>query len=719
MEVKNETILIQYNRIFNFFKKDKNNDTKILERAFKMAFQAHKNCYRKSGDPYICHPLSVSEICTFEMGLDFTSGICAILHDCIEDTNISLENIKSVFGEEKSNIIDGLTKIKNIIKNPQKSNCIDNFRKLMLSLVKDLRVILIKIADRLHNMRTLQYMPREKQLIISYETLHIYAPIACRMGLYNIKSELEDLSMQYINRNEYNYVSFKLKKIQRECYSLIKEFIYPIKKSLKEQNIECKIIERTKSIFSIWNKMKNKNISFSNLYDLFAVRIIINNSKHPKTDCWRVYSIITDHYFPNQNRLRDWISNPKSNGYQSLHTTVKGYNKWIEVQIRTKNMNEIAERGIAAHWKYKENNKDSTIDKWIHKVRDLIKKPIKNENLIDEFKMNLFEDEIFVYTPKGELIKLPKRSIVIDFAFEIHTDIGMHCIGAKINNKIESLKYVLQNGDHVEIITSKKQNPNKDWLNFVITSKAKDKIRNFLLISRNKNIQIGKNNLHYQMNKINININQNNLYMIMKYYNILSINDLYCKFINKKYNINSDIKQYVQQHNIKNNILKYNKYDINKRNQYSKSLILTKNGFNFLNYELSRCCNPIQGNYIFGFITSDHRIKIHKTNCLNSVRLFNKYFYRVINIKWKSDKNIKFNLKLQNELLNKNDLFYEISKYISINLKIVVNTKFASYNKDGKINSIISLNVNNDKSSNEIEKKIKLINGIYYVNRIC
>jgi guanosine-3',5'-bis(diphosphate) 3'-pyrophosphohydrolase len=476
LEAEKNEILKRYRALLRACKSTlQKGDKRMIRKAFDMALESHKDMRRKSGEPYIYHPIAVAQIAAEEIGLGTTSIVCALLHDVVEDTNMTLDEIEMEFGKKVAKIIDGLTKISGVF-DTNSSLQAENFRKMLLTLADDVRVILIKLADRLHNMRTMEFMPRDKQLKLSSETVYLYAPLAHRLGLYAIKSELEDLSMKYMERETYQFIKKKLNEKKTERERFIRDFIEPVNKALQAQEIHADVFGRPKSIHSIWNKMKKKSIPFEEVYDLFAIRIILDSAPdQEKADCWKAYSIVTDQYRPNPDRLRDWISSPKANGYESLHTTVMGpRGQWVEVQIRTKRMNEIAEKGFAAHWKYKESSTDSGLDQWVQKVRDMLKNPDTNAlDFIDDFKMNLFSDEIFIFTPKGALIQLPLNATALDFAFEIHTDVGASCIGAKVNHKLVPLSYKLQNGDQVEIITSGKQTPKEDWLNFVVTAKAK------------------------------------------------------------------------------------------------------------------------------------------------------------------------------------------------------------------------------------------------------
>jgi len=476
-EQEKKLILREYRSLLRSLKtKLKPGDKDLLRIAFEMAADAHKTMRRKSGEPYILHPIAVAKICVEEIGLGIRSTICSLLHDTIEDTDITLEDVQREFGSEIAKIVDGLTKISNIV-DVNASQQAENFKKILLTLTDDPRVILIKLADRLHNMRTLDSMKREKQLKISSETVYVYAPLAHRMGLYTIKTEMEDLAMKYMEPDTFRDIAQKLSETKRERTRYVNEFIKPIVEKLEKSDFNFEIFGRPKSIHSIWNKMKKKAVAFEEVYDLFAIRIILDTvPEKEKEECWKVYSIITDEYQPSPERLRDWLSNPKSNGYEALHTTVMGpEGRWVEVQIRTKRMNEIAEKGLAAHWKYKEDTGDeSRFDKWFHQIREVItNQDTDSIDFLQDFKTSFLAEEIYVYTPKGDVKMLPIGSTALDFAFAIHSAIGIKTIGAKLNHKLVPISHKLRSGDQVEIITSNKQKPNEDWLGFVVTSKAK------------------------------------------------------------------------------------------------------------------------------------------------------------------------------------------------------------------------------------------------------
>ncbi len=485
VEEEKREIIARYRRLLRKAKPVLNEgDARLIKKAFTISMEAHKDMRRKSGEPYIFHPLSVAEICVEEIGLGTTSIIAALLHDVVEDTDIQLKDLERIFGNKVARIIDGLTKIRGVFEYGTSAQA-ENFRKMLFTLSEDVRVILIKLADRLHNMRTLDSMPRNKQLRVSSETIYLYAPLAHRLGLNAIKTELEDLYLRFTDNAVYREIADKIDETRVSRNKFIKLFVQPVKDELDKLNIEYEIKSRPKSIFSIYNKMRKQNIPFEEVYDLFAVRLILNTPmEQEKSFCWQAYSIVTDYYTPNPDRLRDWISTPKANGYESLHTTVMAKNgQWVEVQIRTRRMDEIAEKGYAAHWKYKDNHSthESNLEKWLIRVRELLEKQdLTALEFVDDFRGNLFNEEIFVFTPKGELKTLPNGATALDFAFDIHTDIGAKCIGAKVNQKLVPINHVLKNGDQIEILTSSKQKANEDWLRFVISPKAKSKIKELL-----------------------------------------------------------------------------------------------------------------------------------------------------------------------------------------------------------------------------------------------
>jgi GTP pyrophosphokinase len=619
-------------------------NTRMIRKAFNIAMDAHKDDRRKSGEPYIFHPIAVARIVAEEIGLGTTSIVCALLHDTVEDTEITLDDIERMFNKKVRKIIDGLTKIPSTFQETDSIQA-ENFRKMLLTLSDDVRVILIKIADRLHNMRTLGSMKRESQLKIASETLFLYAPLAHRLGLYSIKTELEDLSLKYTRPEEYQEIENKLEKTREVRNRFIRSFCHPIRRTMQEEGYQFDIKARTKSIFSIWNKIHKKDIPFEEIYDLFAIRIILDvPQEQEKSACWRVYSIVTDFYRPNPDRLRDWISTPRANGYESLHTTVMSpTGKWVEVQIRTGRMDEIAEKGYAAHWKYKENkNDESKLDAWLGQIRELLEQADGSAvDFIDDFKLNLFSDEIYVFTPKGELKTLPLGSTALDFAFDIHSHIGEHCIGAKVNNKLVPLSHKLRSGDQIEILTSKKQSPKEDWLQFVTTAKAKGKIKNALKEEHRKIASEGKEILQRKFRNRDIQFNSDNVQELVKYYRLHEATELYFRIAKGSIDLGA-LKEFAVVHG---NLSRQIDLPPSKDQEHSDftthvggktDTIIIGNDLQQVEYTLAKCCNPIPGDDIFAFITVSEGVKIHRSNCPNATQLMSKYAYRAVKARWRS-----------------------------------------------------------------------------------
>jgi GTP pyrophosphokinase len=623
-------------------------DSKLIRKAFELALEAHKDDRRKSGELYIWHPISVARICAVEMNLDSTAIVCALLHDTVEDTYITLQDIEDTFGEKVRLIIDGLTKIPEVF-DENASVQAENFRKMILTISNDFRVVLIKLADRLHNMRTLSAMALDKQLKIASETRFLYAPLAHRFGFYTIKTELEDLAMRYCDSEIYNDLESRLKSTQDVRMRFIRRFIAPIKEVLLQQGYQFEVKIRTKSISSIWRKMQTKDVPFEEVFDVFAIRIIVNSTpENEKADCWKIYSVVTDFYQPSPDRLRDWISTPRANGYESLQTTVMSpQGRWVEVQIRSKRMDEVAEKGLAAHYKYKEDKKeDSKFDRWIAEIRDLLDNAESNAiDFINEFKLNLFRDEIYVFTPKGELRVLPVGSTILDFAYDIHTDIGDKCIGAKVNNRLMPLSYELQNGDQLEIITSSKQKPNEEWLKFVVSARARQKIKASLNEERKVIAQDGKEIVERKFKQFNLKMNAENITFLEKYFGIGSATELYFRIAKGKIDVNK-----IREIEDKNGLLvlapkerqgtkldRKSKSDPQSAVDPKNDVIYIGEDFKGVDYQLAKCCNPIPGDSVFGFITINQGVKIHRSDCPNAVHLQSKYVYRCIKALWKSE----------------------------------------------------------------------------------
>ena len=706
--------------------KIKKGDKELLRTAFEMAANAHKTMRRKSGEPYIFHPIAVAMICVEEIGLGVRSTICALLHDTVEDTDITLDDIKSEFGNEIAKIVDGLTKISTVM-DTNSSQQAENFKKILLTLTDDPRVILIKLADRLHNMRTLDSMKQEKQLKIASETIWVYAPLAHRMGLYNIKTELEDLSMKYLEADTYKEIAKKLAETKRERTKYINEFIRPLKDKLTSIGFDFEIYGRPKSIHSIWNKIKKKGVSFEEVYDLFAIRVILDAPlENEKEECWKVYSLITDEYLPSPERLRDWLSNPKSNGYEALHTTVMGpQGKWVEVQIRTKRMNEIAEKGLAAHFKYKEGTQnEDRFDKWFMQIREALGN--QDEGGIDflqDFKTSFLAEEIYVYTPKGDIKMLPTNSSALDFAFYIHTAIGSKCIGAKVNHKLVPISHKLRSGDQIEIITSNKQKPSEDWLNNVVTAKAKNSIKDALREEKKTIAEEGKYTLQRKLEGIGAVYNPFNIDQVMNYYKLNSQLDLLYKIATK----NIDLKELKMFQVVGDKIeapkplvtLTEVVHDHNTPKPVSKKdseLIIFGESSDQIKYTLAKCCNPIPGDDVFGFVSTGKGLIIHRTTCPNATQLLANYGHRVVKTKWAKNKEISFLTGLSIIGLDDVGVVNKITNIISGELKINI-AALTIESKEGLFEGTIKVYVHDKDELEALVDRIKSLNGIQQVNR--
>ncbi|MGZ3758273.1 MAG: RelA/SpoT family protein [Mucilaginibacter sp.] len=724
IEAEKNEILKRYRALLRASKSTlQKGDKRMIRKAFDMALESHKDMRRKSGEPYIYHPIAVAQIAAEEIGLGTTSIVCALLHDVVEDTDVTLDDIEREFGKKVAKIIDGLTKISGVF-GTNSSLQAENFRKMLLTLADDVRVILIKLADRLHNMRTMEFMPRDKQLKLSSETVYLYAPLAHRLGLYAIKSELEDLSMKYMERETYQFIKNKLNEKKAEREKFIRDFIEPVKKVLEGQDLVADIFGRPKSIHSIWNKMKKKSIPFEEVYDLFAIRVILDSTpENEKADCWKAYSIVTDLYRPNPDRLRDWISSPKANGYESLHTTVMGpRGQWVEVQIRTTRMNEIAEKGFAAHWKYKESTTDSGLDLWVQKVRDMLKNPDSNAlEFLDDFKMNLFSDEIFIFTPKGALIQLPLNATALDFAFEIHTDVGASCIGAKVNHKLVPLSYKLQNGDQVEIITSSKQVPKEDWLNFVVTAKAKAKIKSALKEEKRKIAEDGKEILERKLKSLKITYNTENIQKLSYFFKLLSTQDLFYNVAKGLIDM-KDLKEYQASEKVIENKpqdkIETEQVQSLVRNLKAKDsdMLLIGEDMQKIDYKLANCCNPIPGDDVFGFVTVSDGIKIHRTNCPNAAKLMANYGYRIVKARWTNQQELAFLTGLRITGIDDVGLINKLTTVISNDFK--VNMRSITVDSDnGIFEGSIMVYVNDTQHLDNLIKKLKTVNGVTGVTR--
>ncbi len=732
-EEEKKLILREYRALLRALKSNiKKGDKALLRHAFEMAVEAHKNTRRKSGEPYILHPIAVARIAVEMIGLGVTSAICALLHDTVEDTEITLEDIGREFNNNVARIIDGLTKISNVVDmHGDTTEQAENFRKILLTLAEDPRVILIKLADRLHNMRTLESMSREKQLKVSSETTYIYAPLAHRLGLYEIKSEMEDLALKYTQPEIYQDIVRGLKETQRERTRYINEFIKPIKEELSNLGFDFTIFGRPKAIHSIWNKMRTKQVAFEEVYDIFAIRIILKSpQEREKEDCWKIYSIITNIYHPNPERLRDWLSRPKGNGYEALHTTVMGHGgRWVEVQIRTARMNEIAEKGLAAHWKYKEgtsSSQESKLDSFLEHLREVLTDPNTDTlDFIEDFKLDLFTEEIYVYTPKGEMRVLPKAATALDFAFDIHTQLGMRCIGAKVNHRLVPLSHQLKSGDQVEVITSMKQHPSEDWLKFVITAKARSGVKNHLKEAKRKKAEEGKAQLKRKLETLNTSMSQHNVNELVQHFRKSSPLDLYYAIAVgnvdldelKGFSVYGDKLQHPSRE-IRNDTKELADEELlKKKHGKGVELIIFGESSDKILYKLANCCQPIPGDDVFGFVTSGEGLKIHRTDCPNASRLLANYGHRVVKTKWAKNKEISFLTGVRITGLDDVGVIQKITNVISGELRLNMRS-ISIDSKDGFFEGTIMVYVHDREELNVFCNKLGALEGISKVERI-
>ena len=707
-------------------------DKKMIRKAFDVAVDAHKNQRRKSGEAYIFHPISVAKIVASEIGLDATSIAAALLHDVVEDCEeYSIRDIEQLFGETVARIVNGLTKISSLKKDKDISLQAENFRKMLLTLNDDVRVIIIKIADRLHNMQTIHSLREDKQIKIASETLYIYAPLAHKIGLYNIKSELEDPALKYTEPEVYASILLKMKESKEEQDQYIDEISGILEGALKKERIKYDIKGRPKSIFSIRRKMQKQGVTFEEVYDKFAVRIIYKSGlKNEKFLAWKIYSIVTDYFRPNPTRLRDWISSPKSTGYEALHITVMGpKGRWVEVQIRSERMNEIAEKGYAAHYKYKEGatNNDENLESWIGKLQEVMDNPSANAvDFVEEFKLNLYAKEIFVFTPEGDLKSLPKQATPLDFAFSIHTEIGLKTRGAKVNGKLVPLSHTLHSGDQVSIITSENAKPNSNWLDYATTARARSKIKSSLKAEKKLIAEDGKEILRRKLKQLKISLNERSINELVNYFKLQTSLDLFYrvgigsidntmlkKFAASRSNVLvSFIKNKIQRKKIGSPEIIDNdeitsKYDM---------LVFGKEEEK-LNYKVASCCNPIPGDKVFGFLSIKDGIKVHKKNCPNALSLQSNYAYRIILAKWIDSSQQVFRAVIKLTGIDEKGLVNDITKLISANMN--VNIKSIKFDSDsGTFNGEIALEVNNTSFVTKLMDRLKKINGIEKVSRV-
>jgi GTP pyrophosphokinase len=705
-------------------------DENLIRKAFKMANEAHKGTLRKSGDPYIVHPLRVAIIVSEEIGLGVTSTVCAILHDVVEDTDLTIEDIENAFGKKIASIVDGLTKISGVFDKESNSLQAENFRKMLLTLSDDVRVIFIKLADRLHNMRTLGSLPRNKQIKIAGETIYLYAPLAHRLGLHRVKSELEDLSLKYRYPEVYNEIAEKIKLTEERRLHLINHFSLPIIDALESSGFVFDISGRPKSIYSIWQKMHQKNISFEEIYDLFAIRIVFQPKPDipEKTQCWNIYSIITDIYAPKPERIRDWVSTPKANGYEALHTTVMGSNgKWMEVQIRSDRMNEIAEKGFAAHWKYKDKSSpESELDKWIKRIRETLESPSGDAlEFLDDFKLNLFSSEIMVFTPKGHIITLPKDATALDFAYEIHTAIGNRAIGAKVNYKLVPLSHKLSSGDQVEILTSEVQKPTVEWYQFATTVKAKSAIKNALKAEIRNRTEVGKQILIDKLKELNLTPSSRILKKVVPAYGSTHKDELYSKIGSGI--ISLEDLQVVLSKNTKNKWVRV--WDLSvgrsqkkteRKEEYDSrgTLILRESvGNEESHYHLAKCCSPIPGDEVVAVRQEDGTLEVHRTDCNTAVKIMSSQGDKLVAAKWTQHKVLSYLARIQLNGWDRFGVYNSITNTITKELNISMRT-INLHGHDGIFNGTIDLYVHNTSDLNNLILNLIKIRGVESVHRV-
>ena len=705
-------------------------DKELIRKAFDIAVDAHSSQRRKTGEPYIFHPIAVAKIVAMEIGLGATSIAAALLHDVVEDTEYTIDDMEHLFGETIARIVNGLTKISRLNKEQDASIQAENFRKMLLTLHDDVRVILIKIADRLHNMQTMDAMPAHKQVKIASETLYIYAPLAHRLGLYNIKQELEDLGLKYTEPEVFNSIVAKIKESKEEQKNYLTRFANTLENGLDKEKFSYEIKGRFKSIFSIRRKMRNQNVTFDEVFDKYAIRIIFkpisNDEKH---DAWKIYSIVTDNFRPNPARLRDWISQPKSTGYEALHITVVGPDaEWVEVQIRSERMNEIAEKGYAAHFKYKQGQEnESGLENWLNKLKETLENQnINAVDFVEDFKLNLYAKEIYVFTPKGDLKSLPKDASALDFAFSIHTDVGLKCRGAKVNGKLVPLSYILKSGDQIEVITSSTNKPNARWLDFVITARAKTKIRAALKDEEKLIAEEGKAVLIRKLRHLKIPFNEKTTNELVVFFKLRTSFDLFYRIGNGAID-NTQLKAFVSQRNSK--ILNFFKTKLRRSpsnvetpenndevtNKYD-ALVFNKEEEK-LDYTLSKCCSPIPGDKVFGFLTINDGLKVHKKNCPNAISLQSNYAYRIMPAKWIDSTKQDFKAVLHISGVDHSGIVNNVTRIISSNVGVNLHSINISSN-EGIFDGKIALSVKNSAQLNKLIKRIHKVEGVKKVERV-
>lgn len=728
IEEENKEIANRYKDLLKgTYKVLSKDDKELIRKAFEIAVDAHSKQRRKTGEPYIYHPIAVAKIVAMEIGLGATSIAAALLHDVVEDTDYTLNDMEQLFGETIARIVNGLTKISRLNKEQDASIQAENFRKMLLTLHDDVRVILIKIADRLHNMQTMDAMPGYKQVKIASETLYIYAPLAHRLGLYNIKTELEDLGLKYTEPEVFKSIVAKIKESKEEQQEYLKRFENSLKSGLDKEHFSYEIKGRFKSIFSIRKKMQKQNVTFEEVFDKYAIRIIFKPiTKDEKHDAWKIYSLVTDNFRPNPARLRDWISQPKSTGYEALHITVVGPDaQWVEVQIRSERMNEIAEKGYAAHFKYKQGSEnESGLDVWLNRLKETLEnQSINAVDFVEDFKLNLYAKEIYVFTPKGDLKSLPKDASALDFAFSIHTDVGLKCRGAKVNGKLVPLSYKLKSGDQIEVITSATNKPNSRWLDFVITARAKTKIRAALKDEEKGIAEEGKAILARKLRHLKIPFSEKTINELANYFKLRTSFDLFYRIGNGAID-NTQLKGFVTQRNSK--IINFFKTKL-RRNTVSaenQEEITTKyDALVFgkeeekLNYTQSKCCTPIPGDQVFGFLTINEGIKIHKKNCPNAISLQSNYAYRIMQAKWIDSTKQDFKVVLHISGVDTSGIVNEVTKIISSNVGVFIHSINIS-GDEGVFDGKIALSVKNSAQLKKLMNRIEKVDGVKKLERV-
>ncbi len=701
-------------------------DIKQIRQAITLSVQRSDHIRRISGTPSILHSLEIARIVVEEIGLGRTSLICSLLYDVLRYGEITIDEIRALFGNHVADIMSGLGKVAQLYERDASIQS-ENFRKLLLTFAQDVRVILIIIADRLRTMRTLElYAPESHQKITS-EVSYLYAPMAHRLGLYNIKSEMEDLVMKFTNHDMYKFIARKLNETKRAREKYISAFIEPLSQELNGQSLQFDIKGRTKTINSIYHKMRKQNVEFEQVYDLFAIRVILDSElKNEKADCWKVYSIVTDKYQPNPSRLRDWLSVPKSNGYESLHTTVLGPDhKWVEVQIRSRRMDEIAERGLAAHWRYKGIHGEKGMERWLNNIREVLDNPEVNAvDFIDDFKLNLYDEEVFVFTPKGDLRRLPKGATILDFAFDIHTQIGKKCVGARVNQKNVSIKYVLKNGDQVEILTASNQAPKQDWLNIVATSRARTKLKQALREIQYKEAEIGRELLVRRLKNWKLELNDQIIALLVKQFKFKTVHDLYRALAIDKLDVVA-IKEVLQKERNKES----SEADTGVRSaenfvapvaeevSLGGDVLLVDNNLSKVEFQLAKCCSPIFGDEIFGFVSVKGGIRIHRTNCPNAPDMIEKYGYRIVEASWSGEAGGSYQVSLKVTGADDIGIVTNISQVVSKEMGLKMRSINVS-SQEGVFEGTLSVFVSNKQLLTTLIKKIKNIKGVYSVSRV-